>query len=42
VCGNPTYLHRGIAARNFERQCELADFIKVTGATMGDGRWSST
>ena len=32
-----TYLHRGIAARNFERQFDLADYIEVEGATMGDG-----
>lgn len=32
-----TYLHRGIASRPFERQFDLAEFIEVTGATMGDG-----
>lgn len=32
-----TYLHRGIASRPFERQFDLADYIEVTGATMGDG-----
>ena len=32
-----TYLHRGIAGRPFERQFDLADYIQVTGATMGDG-----
>ena len=32
-----TYLHRGIAARPFVRQFDLADHVKVTGATMGDG-----
>jgi len=32
-----TYLHRGIASRPFERQFDLADFIEVTGATMGEG-----
>jgi molecular chaperone IbpA len=32
-----TYLHRGIAARSFERQFDLADFIEVTGATMSHG-----
>jgi molecular chaperone IbpA len=31
------YLHRGIAARSFQRQFDLADFVEVTGATMGDG-----
>ena len=32
-----TYLHRGIASRAFERQFDLADYIEVTEATMGDG-----
>ena len=32
-----TYLHRGIASRPFERQFDLADFIEVTGAIMGEG-----
>lgn len=32
-----TYLHRGIASRAFERTFDLADFIKVTGATLKDG-----
>lgn len=32
-----TFLHRGIAARSFERQFDLADFIVVAGATMSDG-----
>jgi molecular chaperone IbpA len=32
-----TYLHRGIATRSFTRHFELADFIKVTEATMGEG-----
>jgi molecular chaperone IbpA len=32
-----TYLHRGIANRSFTRHFELADFIQVTEATMGDG-----
>lgn len=32
-----TYLHRGIASRSFERQFDLADFVEVVGATMGDG-----
>lgn len=30
-------LHRGIEARSFERRFELADYVKVTGATMADG-----
>jgi len=32
-----TFLHRGFAARSFERQFDLADFIEVAGATMSDG-----
>lgn len=32
-----TYLHRGIATRSFERQFELADYVEVTDATMGEG-----
>jgi molecular chaperone IbpA len=32
-----TYLHRGIAARGFERHFELADYVEVTDATMGEG-----
>lgn len=31
------YLHRGIAARAFERQFHLADHVRVTGATHSDG-----
>lgn len=31
------YLHRGIARRAFERRFELAEFIKVTGATLENG-----
>lgn len=31
------YLHRGIAARAFERRFELADTIKVTGARFENG-----
>ena len=31
------YLYRGIAARAFERRLELADHIKVTGATLANG-----
>jgi len=31
------YLHRGIAARPFERTFRLADYMKVTGAEMKDG-----
>ena len=32
-----TWLHRGIAARGFERRFELADFIQVKGADLRDG-----
>jgi molecular chaperone IbpA len=32
-----TYLHRGIAARAFERHFDLADYVEVTDATMGQG-----
>ena len=32
-----TYLHRGIPARAFERIIDLADYIEVTDATMGEG-----
>lgn len=31
------YLHRGIAGRSFERRFELADHIKVTGASLVNG-----
>ena len=32
-----SFLHRGIAARSFERRFQLADNIKVTGADLRDG-----
>lgn len=32
-----TYLHRGIAERAFERRFQLADHVKVTGATHENG-----
>lgn len=32
-----TYLHRGIAPRSFERIFDLADYVEVTDATMGEG-----
>ena len=35
--GEKTYLHRGIAARPFEPQFDLADYVEVTDATMGEG-----
>lgn len=31
------YLHRGFAARGFERRFNLADFIKVKGASLANG-----
>ena len=31
------YLHRGIAARNFERRFQLADHVEVRGAGLQDG-----
>lgn len=35
--GERTYLHRGIATRAFERKFQLADHIRVTGATHENG-----
>lgn len=32
-----TYLHRGIATRAFERKFQLADHVRVTGATAENG-----
>ena len=43
VAGNKTengkqeYLHRGIAARNFDRHFNLADHVEVTGASYENG-----
>lgn len=31
------FLHRGIAARSFERRFQLADFVEVKGADVKDG-----
>lgn len=31
------YLHRGIAGRAFERRFELADYVKVTAASLNNG-----
>lgn len=31
------YLYRGIATRSFERQFQLADFVRVVGAELKDG-----
>ena len=35
--GERTFLHRGIATRAFERKFQLADHVRVTGATHADG-----
>ncbi|MCW8128279.1 Hsp20 family protein [Microbulbifer halophilus] len=35
--GETQYLHRGIAARNFERRFQLADHVKVTDAKLANG-----
>jgi molecular chaperone IbpA len=35
--GARTYLHRGIAARNFERRFELADYVVVKAASYDNG-----
>ena len=32
-----TFLHRGIAARDFEQRFQLADHVKVTGAGFDNG-----
>ncbi len=32
-----TFLHRGIAARNFERRFQLADHVRVVSANMENG-----
>jgi molecular chaperone IbpA len=34
---NGTYLHRGIAARSFERRFQLADYVVVKGASLENG-----
>ena len=31
------FLHRGLAERNFERRFQLADYVVVTDAQLGDG-----
>lgn len=35
--GEPAYLYKGIATRDFSRRFELADFVQVTGANLSDG-----
>ncbi len=32
-----TFVHRGIAARSFERKFELADYVQVKGAALDNG-----
>lgn len=32
-----TYLHRGLAERDFERRFQLADYVMVKGADLADG-----
>ena len=32
-----TFVHRGIAARSFERKFELADYVQVKGAKLDNG-----
>ena len=32
-----TFVHRGIAARGFERKFELADYVQVRGADLSNG-----
>jgi molecular chaperone IbpA len=32
-----TYLHRGIAARNFEQRFQLAEYVRVVGAKFENG-----
>ena len=32
-----SFLHRGLAERNFERRFQLADYVLVTDATLADG-----
>ncbi len=34
---NRQFLHRGIAARSFERRFQLADYVEVKGADLKDG-----
>jgi len=35
--GSRKYLYRGIAARSFERRFQLADHVRVEGASLKDG-----
>lgn len=40
--GARTYLHRGLAERNFERRFQLADYMIVSDANLADGLLSIT
>ncbi|HWB46148.1 MAG TPA: Hsp20 family protein [Hyphomicrobiaceae bacterium] len=35
--GPKSYLYRGISARSFERQFDLAEYVEVTGAVLNNG-----
>jgi molecular chaperone IbpA len=35
--GGGDFLHRGIAARPFERRFNLAEYVEVKGASLSDG-----
>ncbi len=35
--GSRTYLHQGIAGRSFERRFQLADHVKIEGASLVNG-----
>lgn len=35
--GERKFLHQGIAARNFERRFQLADYVRVEGASLNNG-----
>ena len=35
--GAKRFLHRGLAARNFERRFQMADYVVVTGAALANG-----
>ena len=34
---NKNFIYQGIAERNFERKFQLADYVKVVGASMENG-----
>ncbi len=37
AAANRTYLHRGLAERDFERRFQLADYVVVTDASLDNG-----